>query len=579
MSKDKHNRPLSNEVKKHFLEIVSTYNKYQEMMDRKSDISEVCEKLGGIVEAARELALRESDDWFDKHTIKRNMSELDKLGKQFDKLALEAKGVDQRLIGLYEDMGHILSRYYKFGELTEDEMKQRLAIRESINEASVKQEFGNGLDILQKVGSTLWNGNHTDSKNFQKAYEVLEKIYRSNIRTFDKLQIQESINEESPTLNKKTKKFLDAYLKDEKKNSPQHQFALMHILKGALTDANFHSEAKQLDKFFPKAKQVDSKWDKMIDVIQDKGVQISNWAKWDGHDIIDALAYYTNMTIGGGFGNKLKSLKESINESKGSCSCGCGGCDEAIKEGISVFDERHFGKNGIIIMIDNNGKKTSAIFKNKNNADKYNRNKPSDVKKLLDLAKKTPYPKAIDESINEETPREKAERNYKPKFKKDDVVYNTKTKTIGIVRIPDDTYGEVKTDADGNVDVDVLQLYNPLKDKKHGNAKIAPSTKKEIEKRSLWKPFQMREAAHGFKDSTAGYINKHNDEYKTAEKINKGNEMKFYDTLEQMEDKIGHPKFMIWLSNALRGYKVDMYKDPKIKNKAEASEALYLLSK
>ena len=33
--------------------------------------------------------------------------------------------------GLYEDMGNILSRYYKIGEITEDEMKQRLGIAES----------------------------------------------------------------------------------------------------------------------------------------------------------------------------------------------------------------------------------------------------------------------------------------------------------------------------------------------------------------------------------------------------------------------------------------------------------------
>lgn len=74
---------------------------------------------------------------------------------------------------------------------------------------------------------------------------------------------------------------------------------------------------------------------------------------------------------------------------------------ESVNEGISVFDERHFGKKGIIIMIDDNGKKVSAIFKDKKNADKFNRNKPSDIKKLLDLAKKTKYPKAIDESVNE----------------------------------------------------------------------------------------------------------------------------------------------------------------------------------
>lgn len=75
--------------------------------------------------------------------------------------------------------------------------------------------------------------------------------------------------------------------------------------------------------------------------------------------------------------------------------------DESVNEGISVSDERHFGKKGIIIMIDDNGKKVSAIFKDKKNADKFNRNKPSDIKKLLDLAKKTKYPKAIDESLNE----------------------------------------------------------------------------------------------------------------------------------------------------------------------------------
>ena len=33
--------------------------------------------------------------------------------------------------GLYEDMGNILSRYYKIGEITEDEMKQRLGLKES----------------------------------------------------------------------------------------------------------------------------------------------------------------------------------------------------------------------------------------------------------------------------------------------------------------------------------------------------------------------------------------------------------------------------------------------------------------
>jgi hypothetical protein len=140
-------RPLSLEVKKHFLEIVSTYNKYQESLDRKSDIVEICETLGGITEAARTLAIHEGDDWFDKHTVKRNMSELDKLGKQFDKVAIEAKGLDQRMAGLYEDMGHILSRYYKMGEISEEQMKDRLGMT---NES--KTNCGCGCNGVTKGG-------------------------------------------------------------------------------------------------------------------------------------------------------------------------------------------------------------------------------------------------------------------------------------------------------------------------------------------------------------------------------------------------------------------------------------------
>ncbi len=62
-----------------------------------------------------------------------------------------------------------------------------------------------------------------------------------------------------------------------------------------------------------------------------------------------------------------------------------------------VETERFFGKKGIIIMIRDGNKMISAIFKDKKNADKFNRNNPSDVKKLLQLAKKTKFPKTIDE--------------------------------------------------------------------------------------------------------------------------------------------------------------------------------------
>ena len=77
------------------------------------------------------------------------------------------------------------------------------------------------------------------------------------------------------------------------------------------------------------------------------------------------------------------------------------------------------------------------------------------------------------------------------KFEVDDVVYHKQHNTIGIVRLGEER-GEVSTDADGNVNVDELEYYNPLKHESHKNAQIAPSTRKEIEERMLWKPFTER---------------------------------------------------------------------------------------
>ena len=70
----------------------------------------------------------------------------------------------------------------------------------------------------------------------------------------------------------------------------------------------------------------------------------------------------------------------------------------------------------------------------------------------------------------------------------DKVVYNTRTKTVGIVRMADER-GETKTDADGNVNTSELEPYNPTKYPHQKDAKVAPSTQKEVDARGLWKPF------------------------------------------------------------------------------------------
>jgi hypothetical protein len=121
---------LPSELKKHFLEIISTYNQHREGMSRKSDIMQIAETLGGIADAAQEYTLREGGDWFDRVTIKRNMNELKKLQTGFEKEAVEAQSQQQRLEALYEDMGHVLGRYFEIADISEDVMKKRLGLQE-----------------------------------------------------------------------------------------------------------------------------------------------------------------------------------------------------------------------------------------------------------------------------------------------------------------------------------------------------------------------------------------------------------------------------------------------------------------
>lgn len=143
-------RVLATDVKKHFLEIISTYTGFQEQIKRNSDIVEMAETLGGVVEAAKTLTLQEAGDWFDRVTVKRNMQELDKLDKSFDKVAVEARALDQRLHALYEDMGNILGRYYEISDLDPAVMKKRLGLQDSVSESVYTIKVSNGGKSLGK---------------------------------------------------------------------------------------------------------------------------------------------------------------------------------------------------------------------------------------------------------------------------------------------------------------------------------------------------------------------------------------------------------------------------------------------
>ena len=129
-----------------------------------------------------------------------------------------------------------------------------------------------------------------------------------------------SLNE---NINKDVKSFLDKSLGRTKAGSPSHLFAVKHTLIGALTDANFHPEAKKVPALFPKAAFEPTAYgENEEDAIKmyeyEVGPQIARIAEYDGGAIVDAIGFYVSMTIGRSVGDKITKLVEGrITEAAG----------------------------------------------------------------------------------------------------------------------------------------------------------------------------------------------------------------------------------------------------------------------
>jgi seryl-tRNA synthetase len=84
-------------------EALKNYNKLGETLYQQQTLKETAKSLSKIAEMAASHTLQETE-------------ELTNHSKQFSKIAEEASSVQQRLAGLYEDMGNILNRYYEIPE-------------------------------------------------------------------------------------------------------------------------------------------------------------------------------------------------------------------------------------------------------------------------------------------------------------------------------------------------------------------------------------------------------------------------------------------------------------------------------
>jgi len=112
-------KKLTPEEKKKLMDMVSKFNEYGQVLRCEQALMEISKTIEEVTKMAGTYAMTESSDWFQSKVVERDFKQIGKTAKDFKNLAQEAYGKIQQLNALYEDMGHVLGRYYEIQSLEE----------------------------------------------------------------------------------------------------------------------------------------------------------------------------------------------------------------------------------------------------------------------------------------------------------------------------------------------------------------------------------------------------------------------------------------------------------------------------
>tara|TARA_R110002020_G_scaffold14395_7_gene51171 strand:+ start:215 stop:874 length:660 start_codon:yes stop_codon:yes gene_type:complete len=164
---------------KRFMGEVGNFNSFGNEIYREGNLRQLAEKLSKLAETAKQHTLQETEDWFDKITVNRNMKELTGLSSQFKKVATEAQALQERMSGLYEDMGHILGRYYEINEEAPIDTNENQKFKaDTVKEGSYEDFF---QSAMKKFGISSPDELEDDEK--VKFFNYVDKNYSAKSET------------------------------------------------------------------------------------------------------------------------------------------------------------------------------------------------------------------------------------------------------------------------------------------------------------------------------------------------------------------------------------------------------------
>jgi hypothetical protein len=103
---------LTPDQKKKLMEMAGQFENLGAAIRREEAIVNSARSLTELCELAEMYALNECGDWFSQEIVKKDMKSLKQRVAEYNKCAKEAYARMQQLGVLYEDIGHVLGRYY-----------------------------------------------------------------------------------------------------------------------------------------------------------------------------------------------------------------------------------------------------------------------------------------------------------------------------------------------------------------------------------------------------------------------------------------------------------------------------------
>ena len=160
-------------------EAMNQFSDFSKVLQKEENMKQIAETLSQIADKAKNYTLSETDDWFDKVTVNRNMKELTNLSKSFGKIAKESNSLQQRLGGLYEDMGHVLGRYFEMEGDPSAEDAEDIGVKgNSIKEGDYEEFFKKALG---KFGVS--SPDELDDEKKKELFNYVDANYKADNET------------------------------------------------------------------------------------------------------------------------------------------------------------------------------------------------------------------------------------------------------------------------------------------------------------------------------------------------------------------------------------------------------------